>query len=115
MFALVWLREAKAQYDALKAAALEAKVSREKAGKRKSSRAEGLFKQTHKAIQMLSQNPRHPSLATHEFYSLTSPYDPKQKVFEAYVQQDTPGAYRLFWCYGPTTGKITLITITPHP
>jgi len=38
-----------------------------------------------------------------------------EKVFEAYVQNKTPGAYRLFWCYGPDKGQITLIAITPHP
>ena len=26
-----------------------------------------------------------------------------------------PGAYRLFWCYGPESGQITIIAITPHP
>jgi len=36
------------------------------------------------------------------------------KVFEVYVQNRTPGAYRLFWCYGPEKREITIIAITPH-
>jgi hypothetical protein len=38
-------------------------------------------------------------------------------VFEAYAQNRTPGAYRIFWCYGPDKdkGDITITAITPHP
>jgi hypothetical protein len=68
-----------------------------------------------KTVRLLRDNPRHPGLHTHEFVSLVHPYDPKEKVFEAYVQSRTPGAYRLFWCYGPQAGEITIIAITPHP
>ena len=38
-----------------------------------------------------------------------------EKVFEAYAQQRTPGAYRVFWYYGPERGMITIVAITPHP
>ena len=38
-----------------------------------------------------------------------------QSIVEAYVQSRTPGAYRLFWCYGPASGEITILAITPHP
>lgn len=81
----------------------------------KASRHAGLIKQVKKTLGFLQTNPRHPSLQTHVFSSLENPYDPKQKVFEAYVQQNTPAAYRLFWCYGPGKNQITVIAITPHP
>lgn len=68
-----------------------------------------------KCLSLLSTNTRHPGLHTHEFHSLPNPFDPKGKVFEAYVQNRTPGAYRVFWCYGPSKGEITIIAITPHP
>ena len=42
-------------------------------------------------------------------------YQVKAKVFEAYAQHRTPGAYRVFWCYGPGPGEITILAITPHP
>ena len=80
-----------------------------------SSRDSGLVKQVRKTLGFLQTNPRHPSLQTHVFHSLEHPYDPDEKVFEAYVQQHTPAAYRLFWCYGPEKGQLTVIAITPHP
>ena len=64
---------------------------------------------------LLASNPKHPGLPTHEYHSLSHPYDQKQKVLEAYAQHQTPGAYRVFWCYGPGKQQITLIAITPHP
>jgi hypothetical protein len=69
----------------------------------------------HKCIQLLQANPRHAGLQTHEFSSLPHPYETGGKVFEAYAQNRTPGAYRVFWCYGPGQGELTIIAITPHP
>ena len=79
------------------------------------TKQEGLFKQVAKALALLEADPRHTGLNTHEYDSLDHPFDRKAKVFEAYVQNKTPGAYRLFWCYGPDKGDITIIAITPHP
>jgi hypothetical protein len=78
-------------------------------------------KQVRKTLRYLETNLRSKSLQTHEYQSLTRRYG--IKVFEAYVQQDTPAAYRVFWHYGPDEiGKggrripiITIIAITPHP
>lgn len=75
----------------------------------------GLVKQIKKAMAYLQTNPRHPSLNTHVFTALENPYDPEGKVFEAYAQNQTPGAYRIFWCCGPNKSQITIIAITPHP
>ena len=75
----------------------------------------GLLKQVRKTLGYLQTNPRHPSLNTHPYSSIDHPYDPSQKVFEAYAQNQTPGAYRIFWCYGPQKNEITIIAITPHP
>ena len=80
-----------------------------------SPRYAGLVKHIKKTLGFLQANPRHPSLQTHVFHSLEHPYDSREKVFEAYVQQHTPAAYRLFWCYGPDKGQITVIAIPPHP
>ena len=75
----------------------------------------GLVKQIKKSLGYLTTNPKHPSLKTHPYDSIAHPYDPGQKVFEAYAQNNTPSAYRLFWCYGPGKRQITVIAITPHP
>ncbi len=75
----------------------------------------GRVKQIKKSLGYLATSPKHPSLKTHAYDSIAHPYDPKQKVFEAYAQNNTPSAYRLFWCYGPGKRQITIIAITPHP
>jgi hypothetical protein len=66
-----------------------------------------------KGIRFLSENPRHKSLKTHEFTSLTGPNG--EKIFEAYAEQSTPAAYRIFWYYGPGRNQMTILAITPHP
>ena len=115
MFTLRWTDEAASEYARLKDKAEPALESRPAKGPRKANRSAGLFKQVHKCVSLLAENPRHPGLQTHEFRSLEHPFNPNEKVFEAYAQNRTPGAYRVFWCYGPLTGEITIIAITPHP
>jgi len=102
MFELVWTPEAREQYDTL-------------AQRAKGSKAAGLVKQVRKAPQFLATNPCHPGLQTHEYMSPENPYDKDKKVFEAYAQNQTAVAYRIFWCYGPEPRQITIIAITPHP
>lgn len=115
MFTLRWTDEAAAEYARLRERAEAAVAHAEAQGRRKSTRDEGLFKQVHKCVSLLAENPRHPGLHTHEFHSLPHPFAPDEKVFEAYAQNKTPGAYRIFWCYGPAPGEITILAITPHP
>lgn len=78
------------------------------------SRQFGLYKQIIKTLQLLKTNPRHPALQTHEYSSLENLFNSKEKVFEAYAQNNTPSAYRVFWCYGLEKKQITIIAITPH-
>ena len=80
----------------------------------------GLYRQVCKALAFLEKDLRHPSLRTHPFSSLAGPDG--AKVWEAYAQSRTPGAYRVFFCYGPDveeggkrTAIITILAITPHP
>jgi hypothetical protein len=86
----------------------------------KSPAEAGRYKQALKTIELLATNPRHTSLNTHKFRSFAGPHG--EEVFEAYVQNRTPGAYRVFFHYGPDRmerGKrvavVTIIAITPHP
>jgi hypothetical protein len=114
-FSCVWTEEAAETYEELRTKAASALESRKKSKKNKSSRQEGLFKQVKKCIDLLLENPRHPGLNTHQFKSLPNPYNEKEKVFEAYAQQNISAAYRVFWCYGPEQGQITILAITSHP
>jgi len=72
-----------------------------------------IFKDVVKALQYMQINLRHPSLNTHEYYTLKGPNG--EKVFESYAQQKTPGAYRIFWHYGPGKNIISILAIIPHP
>ncbi len=71
------------------------------------------FNAVKKTLAFLSNNPGHPGLETHEYASLKGPTG--EKVFEAYAEQPTPAAYRVFWCYGTKRNQITIVAITSHP
>jgi hypothetical protein len=115
MFTLKWTEQGAHDYGTLKSKAEASLRSRQQKGRKKASPDEGLFKQVYKAIRLLAANPRHPGLHTHEYLSLDHPYEKGQKVFGAYAQNNTPGAYRIFWCYGPGKRDLTILAITPHP
>lgn len=86
MFVLKWTLEAEEVYQELEQRAETSYSNRKKRKQKKSSKIEGLFKQVYKTVNLLKSNPRHPGLHTHEYDSIEHPFDPKQKVFEAYVQ-----------------------------
>ncbi len=97
MFELEWVDEAKKTYNLLKGNASQKKR----------------YKAVRKTIKFLAMDPHHNSLQTHEYVSLKGPNG--EKVFEAYAEQRTPAAYRVFWYYGPSRGIITIFAITSHP
>lgn len=66
-----------------------------------------------KALGLLQTNPRHPGLNTHPYESFFGPRG--EKIFEAYAENNTPGAYRIFFSYGPGKQMISILTILPHP
>lgn len=66
-----------------------------------------------KTLALIETNLRHPSLNTHKYESLAGANG--EEVFEAYVENQTPAAFRVFWHYGPTKEVITILAITPHP
>jgi hypothetical protein len=72
------------------------------------------FKAVRKALRLLRVDPRHPSLNTHKWHGEKCAHG--DVMFEAYAENNTPGAYRIFFCYPPDTpGTICVIAITPHP
>ncbi|MEP6755667.1 MAG: hypothetical protein ABJA67_09215 [Chthonomonadales bacterium] len=71
------------------------------------------LKKVQKTLGLMETDIRHPGHQTHEYSSLTGPNG--EKVFEAYVENRTPGAYRVFWYYGPGSAEITILSITSHP
>jgi hypothetical protein len=98
MYTLTWTPTAHAVFDNLQTNSSQAKR----------------FKAVRKALRLLSDNPRHPSLNTHQWHGARCPHG--DKLWEAYAENNTPGAYRIFFCYPPNEpGTICVIAITPHP
>ena len=97
MFELQWTAEASKAYNLLKSDTSQKKH----------------YKAVKKTIKFLAMNPGHNSLQTHEYMILKGPNG--EKVFEAYAEQRTPAAYRVFWYYGPSKSIITILAITSHP
>lgn len=72
-----------------------------------------LYKKWGKALKLLSDNPRHPSLQTHDIRELTERYG--ERVWQSYLENKTSGAMRMYWVYGPDSKSITIIGLEPHP
>jgi hypothetical protein len=66
-----------------------------------------------KTLGLMEINLRHPSLNTHKYNSISGLNG--EEVFEAYVENQTPAAFRVFWYYGPNRDELTILAITPHP
>jgi hypothetical protein len=66
-----------------------------------------------KCLGLLEQDHRHPSLASHRYESFDSMYG--ERIWESYVEQNTPSAWRVWWFFGPEDGEITVVDIGPHP
>jgi len=71
------------------------------------------LRKVRKCLSYLEANPKHPGLETHAYDSVAGKNG--EKVWEAYVENNTPGAWRVFWHYGPERGQITIISISAHP
>jgi hypothetical protein len=72
-----------------------------------------LLKKLGHTIELLTQNPKHPGLHTHEIDALTKRYG--MKVWQSYLENGKPQAGRVFWVYGPEREVITIIGLVPHP
>jgi len=72
------------------------------------------FKAVSKALRLLAANPRHQSLNTHAWKGAPCPHG--DTLWEAYAENGTPAAFRIFFCYPPgRRGTICIVAITPHP
>ena len=56
-----------------------------------------------KTLGLMQTDLRSHGLQTHEFHTLSQQL--KIKVFESYVENRTPAAFRVFWHYGPGRGS----------
>ena len=77
------------------------------------SSKKAILKAVRKTLGLMETNLRHPGLKTHKYQSIKGPQG--EEVFEAYAQNQTSGAYRVFWHYGPEKNQISIVAIVPHP
>ncbi|MGH3516734.1 MAG: hypothetical protein ACRDQ7_04845 [Haloechinothrix sp.] len=72
------------------------------------------LKSVRKTLRLLAQaGPRHPGLQSHEYRSVPGPRG--ATLWESYVENKTPSAWRVWWIYGPDDEQITIVTLGPHP
>lgn len=83
------------------------------------------LKAVRKALAILETNLRHPGLNTHEFDDRVGPDN--EKIYEAYAENNTPAAYRIFFCYPSNKTRaairdlpdgapcLLVVAITAHP
>jgi hypothetical protein len=69
----------------------------------------------HPPRHLVASAARHPGRHSQPLSSLLNPFNPAEKVFESFAQNHTPGTDRLFCCYGPQQGQITIVAITLRP
>ena len=74
---------------------------------------QSLYQKFGKTMKLLSINPRHTGLHTHDIESLTKRYG--MKVWESYLENNKPAAGRVFWVYAPKQNDITIIGLEPYP
>lgn len=72
-----------------------------------------LYKKMGKAMALLSHDPKHPGLHSHEITALSRRYG--VKVWQSYLENKTSSAGRIYWIYGPGKNDITIIGLEPHP
>lgn len=70
-------------------------------------------KKLKKCFDQLRQDPHHPGLHTKKYQVVRGPAG--EGVFESYVENNTPGAWRVWWFHGPAKGEITIMRLDKHP
>ena len=82
------------------------------------------YRKVVKCLRQLALDPRYPALSSHKYTTKTGPNG--EEVWESYVENNVPAAWRVFWTYGPdesdlddpaapATKIISVLAITPHP
>jgi len=71
------------------------------------------LRKVRKALGQLQVDPRYPGLQSHKYSSMRGANG--EDVWDSYVENRTPGAWRIFWHYGPDENVITVLVVSAHP
>ncbi|MFT4010372.1 MAG: hypothetical protein QM655_10065 [Nocardioidaceae bacterium] len=84
------------------------------AGLQRGKRADAVrAKKVKRTLQLLADNPRHPGLHSHRYVGLDDVFG--ASIWESYVENRTPSAWRLWWFFGPGEDEISVVDLGPHP
>lgn len=73
------------------------------------------WKKVNKALRFLKHDPHHPGLQAHKWDTLKGRGPGDEDVWTAYVENNTPSAWRLFYYYdAKERGVIHVVRIEPH-
>ncbi|MFF2751944.1 hypothetical protein ACFVVA_41215 [Kitasatospora sp. NPDC058048] len=78
------------------------------------------LRKVRKALALLQTDPRYPGLHSHQYEAF--PGHAAEKVWDSYVENHNPSAWRIYWMYGPDektdqgepVSVITVLVIGPH-
>ena len=70
-------------------------------------------KRVENCLAKIEANPRHPGLQTHKYEQMKGQNG--ENIFQSYVENRTPAAWRVFWHKGVDKDQIIIFAITPHP
>ena len=71
-------------------------------------------KKVQKALRQLRDfGPSYPALRTHLMQSIRG--NNGEPVYQSYVENDTPSAWRIWWQYSESADQIQIVMIGPHP
>ena len=71
------------------------------------------LRKVNRCLAKLAADPAHPGLHSHRYQLFDEIYG--QSVWESYVENETPSAWRVWWAFGPDRGQITILMVGPHP
>jgi hypothetical protein len=70
------------------------------------------LKKIRKALAQIETDPKYPGLNSHPFHTLFGPLG--EPIWESYVENQAPSAWRVYWYYGPEQGEITIVALSSH-
>lgn len=59
-----------------------------------------------------TEGPKYPGLNSHSYHGKVDGYT---NVWESYVENRAPSAWRIWWVYGPDADMLTIVAVGPHP
>lgn len=70
------------------------------------------YRKVVKCLGQLALDPTYPGLSSHPYATIKGPLG--ETIWESYVENNTPSAWRAWWYYG-SGQRIVVVDLGPHP